>query len=169
MSSLRLTKLVQLLIFGAFHSDRYPSAICLRTVFPKATTVVESSRNTQSCQFWHFVLLKFENQLDPIIINTNFNSEHSDKCKFAVNVIQLVTISNLFPLETTIMPALPTLCITRKLKYYTCSDKQWSRQVAQTVKKNTMQDIDMTQVKTSTQFYKSHFYRPRDLSLPRLV
>ena len=63
VSSLRLTKLVQLLIFGTFHSDRYPSAIGLRMVFPKATTVVEFSHNTQSCQCWYFVLLKFENQL----------------------------------------------------------------------------------------------------------
>ena len=46
-----------------------------------------------------FVSLKFENKSDTVISHINFNSKCHDKCEFALNLIQLVTIFNLFPLE----------------------------------------------------------------------
>ena len=46
-----------------------------------------------------FALLIFENKLDVVISHINFNSEYHDKYEFALEMIQLVTISNLFPLE----------------------------------------------------------------------
>ena len=51
------------------------------------------------CNVDIFVLLKFENKLDVITIDINFISKHVDKLKFALKIIQLVTIPNLFPLE----------------------------------------------------------------------
>ena len=43
--------------------------------------------------------LNFENKSDTFISDINFNSKCHDKCEFALNLIQLVTIFNLFPLE----------------------------------------------------------------------
>ena len=45
------------------------------------------------------ILLKFENNLFTVISHINFNSEYHDKYDFALEIIQLLTISNLFPLE----------------------------------------------------------------------
>ena len=46
-----------------------------------------------------FVLLKFEKTLDREIIHFIYNSNHHDKCKFALKLTKLLTVSNLFPLE----------------------------------------------------------------------
>ena len=64
-----------------------------------------------------FVLLKFENKLNVVIVHTNFISKHHDKYKFALKFIQFVTISTLFPLEVVQKCQLcQTLCITRKFE-----------------------------------------------------
>ena len=44
----------------------------------------------------NFALLKFENKWDILISELNVNSKHRGKCQFALNLIQLSTISNLF-------------------------------------------------------------------------
>ena len=46
-----------------------------------------------------FVLLKFENKLNREISHFNFISKHYDKCKFALKLIWLIPVSNLFQLE----------------------------------------------------------------------
>ena len=57
---------------------------------------IEFCHNTQS---WHYVLLKFKNKFDVFTSHINFISKHYDKCQFALNFIQHVTIPNLFSLE----------------------------------------------------------------------
>ena len=46
-----------------------------------------------------FALLKFENKLDREINHFNFNSKYYEKCKFALKLIGLLSVSNFFPLE----------------------------------------------------------------------
>ena len=46
-----------------------------------------------------FVSLKFKNKSDKKIHHFNFNSKYHDKCKLALKLIQLSTVSNLFPIE----------------------------------------------------------------------
>ena len=58
--------------------------------------LIEFCHNTQS---WHYVLLEFKNKFDAFTSHINFISKHYDKCKFALNFIQHVTIPNLFSLE----------------------------------------------------------------------
>ena len=46
----------------------------------------------------------------------NYNSRHCDKCEFALKLIRLLAVSNLFLLDVVQkIPTLPTLCITGKL------------------------------------------------------
>ena len=46
-----------------------------------------------------FVLLKFEDMLDRKVNHFNFNSKYQNKCKLALKLIRLSTVSNIFPLE----------------------------------------------------------------------
>ena len=48
-----------------------------------------------------FVLLTYENRLEIVISHINLNSTCYDSFKFALKLIQLVTISNLFLLKAT--------------------------------------------------------------------
>ena len=80
-----------------------------RTLFMSSFTQVKQtcttwkpfkfSCNIQSWQCWPFVLHKFDIKLDAVISQLNFDSKYHDKCKFALNLIYLATIFNLFPLE----------------------------------------------------------------------
>ena len=49
--------------------------------------------------FGIFILLKFENKMDREISHFDFNSEYHDKCKSALKLIKILTVSNLFSLE----------------------------------------------------------------------
>ena len=46
-----------------------------------------------------FLFLKFKNKWDSVYQHINFNAKHHDECKFTLKLIQLPTISNLFPLK----------------------------------------------------------------------
>ena len=60
----------------------------------------EFPRNTQSLQCWYFyIALTLKNQMDFIFSHLNFNSKHHDKCKIALKLIPLVTVSDLFSLK----------------------------------------------------------------------
>ena len=43
--------------------------------------------------------LKFENEMDREISYFNYNSKHYDRYKFALKLIKLLPVFNLFPLE----------------------------------------------------------------------
>ena len=60
------------------------------------------------------VLLKFGNKLDRGINHFNFNSKHHDKCKFALKLIGLLTVFNLFPLEVVQKCQDRQLCVLRE-------------------------------------------------------
>ena len=61
---------------------------------------IKFSRNTQNWQCWHFcIAFIFEHEMDIVISHLNFNSKLLDKCKFALKLIPVITISNLFSLE----------------------------------------------------------------------
>ena len=55
--------------------------------------------------------------MDIVISHLNFNLKHHDKCKFALKLISLATISNLFSRSST---ELPTLCIMGKFNLHQC-------------------------------------------------
>ena len=69
---------------------------------------LEFSCNTQIGNAGIFVLLEFEKS-DTEISHFNFNSKSHVKCKFALEQIWFLTVSNLFPLEITKMPMLPNI------------------------------------------------------------
>ena len=55
---------------------------------------IEIFRNSQSWHYWHFVLLKYENELELV-------TSDIDKSKFVLKFIWLATIPNLFPFAVT--------------------------------------------------------------------
>ena len=61
-----------------------------------------------------FVSLKFENKLDREINHFNFNSKHYEKCKFALKLIEFLTVSNLFKLEVVQKCQHCQLCVLQK-------------------------------------------------------
>ena len=65
----------------------------------KVNYLFEFSRNTQSWQCWHFILLYFYYMMDIVISYLNFNSKNYDKCRFVVELISLVNTFYLFSLE----------------------------------------------------------------------
>ena len=64
--------------------------------------------------FAFFVSLKFENKLDREINHFNFNSKHYEKCKFALKLIEFLTVSNLFKLEVVQKCQHCQLCVLQK-------------------------------------------------------
>ena len=56
-------------------------------------------------------VIKFENKLDIVISHINLISKQQDKCKFALKVIQLITIPNLFVLVVVQKCQLCQLCV----------------------------------------------------------
>ena len=45
------------------------------------------------------VLLNLENNSDTVVSRVNFNLKYHDQYEFTLNLIQLVNVFNLFPLE----------------------------------------------------------------------
>ena len=58
-------------------------------------------------------LLKFD-KLDTDISLLNFNSKRHDKCKFALTLIQALTIAHLFPFEAVQKHQHSQLCVLRE-------------------------------------------------------
>ena len=75
---------------------------------------LEFSRNTHIGSAGIFVLLKFENRLNRESIASSLNSKHHDKCKFALKISGLLTVSNLFPLEVGPKCQHCQLCVLRE-------------------------------------------------------
>ena len=75
-----------------------------------------------------FVLLEFEDKLDREISLLNLNSKHHDKYKFALKLIILWPIYNLFPLEVYKDDNFVYCGETRLIssKYFLCMPKNWS-------------------------------------------
>ena len=56
-------------------------------------------------------IIKFENKLDIVISHINLISKQHDKCKFALKVIQFITIPDLFVLVVVQKCQLCQLCV----------------------------------------------------------
>ena len=77
---------------------------------PQPYSLLEFSRFTQSCQCWHFSMLKSKNEFDIVVNRINFNSIRHGNFHFILNLIKLLSFSILFSIKTIQkMPTLPTL------------------------------------------------------------
>ena len=56
----------------------YSNLLCIVHSYVIAKSSVEFSRNTQSWQCWHFVLIEFENEFDIVIVYINFYFKQYD-------------------------------------------------------------------------------------------
>ena len=66
-------------------------------------------------QVGNFVIFpKFEIKSDAVISHINFNSKQHDKCKVALKLIHLATISNLFPFKVEQICQYCQLCVLLK-------------------------------------------------------
>ena len=68
-----------------------------------------------------FVLLKFEDMLDRKVNHFNFNSKYQSKCKLALKLIRLSTVSNIFSLEVVQTSQRCQLCAIKGPKGRICN------------------------------------------------